>query len=83
MPQRGQGIIWCQIHERRCEAFAYLNRTSINSAIKQETWVSLIEKAYAKLHGDYAAIEGFRAGRKYSLIEVIFVDDPFASVSNR
>ena len=28
------------------------------SAHKDETWVPLIEKAYAKAHGDYAAIDG-------------------------
>lgn len=32
------------------------------SAHKSETWVPLIEKAYAKAHGDFAAIEGGLVG---------------------
>jgi len=32
------------------------------STHKDETWVPLLEKAYAKAHGDYGAIEGGRIG---------------------
>jgi hypothetical protein len=48
---------WKEHNQTGSEALFYASCEDSN-----ETWLPLLEKAYAKIHGDYAAIEGGWAG---------------------
>jgi hypothetical protein len=45
--------LWKQTYQSNSDALFFAS-----CAHPQETWVPLIEKAFAKVHGDYAAIDG-------------------------